>query len=194
MNQLFSKIPKNVYSILDRALNDVAVNKPSRLTTDDAMLLLSCNSNSESVSAIALAANYCREKSTCGENVTYVVNRNINFTNACVKKCGFCAFSRTGIDQEAYFLSVEEIIRRAKEAVSFGATEICIQAGLPPNLNPHLYETIANEIKKELPNIHLHAFSPEEIIFNASRNKCSIKEMIIRLKAAGVDTFPGSSA
>jgi FO synthase subunit 2 len=188
MDKVFSKLPRSVYSILDRTLQDAVVNKPSRLSIDEASLLLSCATHSDCVSAIALTANICREHAKCGDHVTYVVNRNINFTNACIKKCGFCAFSRTGIDQEAYFLPLEEIIRRAKEAAEYGATEVCIQAGLPPNMSPSLYETIAREIKKELPHIHLHAFSPEEIIYNASRNKCSIKDMIQRLKDAGTDS------
>jgi 5-amino-6-(D-ribitylamino)uracil---L-tyrosine 4-hydroxyphenyl transferase len=81
--------------------------------------------------------------------VTYAVNRNINFTNCCVKKCGFCAFSRTGVDEEAYLLPLEEIVRRAQEAVhSYGATELCVQAGLPPNMKGSLYPEIAAAIKE----------------------------------------------
>lgn len=194
MNILLSKVPKSICAILDKTLNDAIVKKPSKLSIEDAIKLLSCSKSADSVAAIVLAANICREYSPCGDNVTYVVNRNINFTNACIKKCGFCAFSRTGIDEEAYFLPIEEILRRAQEAVSFGATEICVQAGLPPNMNPNLYTTIAKEIKALLPSIHLHAYSPEEIIYGAQRNKCSISMMIQQLKEAGVDTFPGTSA
>jgi FO synthase subunit 2 len=141
-----------------------------------------------------MAANVCREVAPCGEHVTYVINRNINFTNACVMRCGFCAFSRTGIDEEAYFLPLVEILRRAKEAASLGATEICVQAGLPPNMNPELYPSVARAIKAELPNVHLHAFSPEEVRYGAKRRKSSISEMIQILKDAGVDTLPGTSA
>lgn len=143
---------------------------------------------------IITAADAIRANSPCKENVSYTVNRNINFTNACVMRCGFCAFSRTGIDEEAYFLPLEEIVRRAEEAVTLGATEICIQAGLPPNMDRNLYTTVAKAVKEKLPSVHLHAFSPEEIIYGANRRKCSVLDMIRDLKDAGVDSFPGTSA
>ena len=88
---------------------------------------------------IGMVANELRRRRV-GEIVTYVVNRNINFTNVCIKQCGFCAFSRDFREEEGYFLPIEEIVRRAKEAHSFGATEVCIQAGLPPDLDSNYYE------------------------------------------------------
>lgn len=100
----------------------------------------------------------------------------------------------SGIDEEAYFLPMDEIIRRAKEASDLKATELCIQAGLPPNMNPRLYESIAKEIKATLPHMYLHAFSPEEVKYSAKRNNISVREMLERLKAAGVDSLPGTSA
>ena len=127
MEHAMKRIPKHVYGILDKVLDRILVKKlPSNLSVEDAAILLSAR-DSPSVSAIAAAADACRAAAPCKENVSYVVNRNINFTNACVMRCGFCAFSRTGIDQEAYFLPLEEIVRRAVEAASLGATEICIQ-------------------------------------------------------------------
>lgn len=127
MELLLKRVPKNIYRILDRSLDKILVNNlPSDLSIDDAATLLAAR-DSPSVSAIAAAADACRAAAPCGENVSYVVNRNINFTNACVMRCGFCAFSRTGIDEEAYFLPLEEIVRRAVEAANLGATEICIQ-------------------------------------------------------------------
>lgn len=129
-----------------------------------------------------------------GNIVTYVVNRNINFTNVCIKQCGFCAFSRDFREEEGYFLPIEEIVRRAKEAYSYGATEVCIQAGLPPDMDGKLYEKICSEIKKEIPDIHIHGFSPEEVLYGATRSEISVKEYLARLKEAGVGTLPGTAA
>jgi len=129
-----------------------------------------------------------------GDIVTYVVNRNINFTNVCIKQCGFCAFSRDFREEEGYFLPTEEIVRRAKEAYDLGATEVCIQAGLPPDMEPDTYEKICSEIKKEIPNIHIHGFSPEEILYGAEKTNTTIEEYLKRMKDAGVDTLPGTSA
>ena len=127
MEHSLKRIPKHVYSILDKLLDRVLVKRlSSDLSVADAAILLSAK-ESPSVNAIAAAADACRAVAPCKDNVSYVVNRNINFTNACIMRCGFCAFSRTGIDEEAYFLPLEEIVRRAVEAANLGATEICIQ-------------------------------------------------------------------
>ena len=133
-------------------------------------------------------------KRRVGDIVTYVVNRNINFTNVCIKQCGFCAFSRDFREEEGYFLPTEEIVRRAKEAHDLGATEVCIQAGLPPDMEPDTYEKICQEIKKEIPDIHIHGFSPEEILYGAEKTHSTINEYLQRMKDAGVDTLPGTSA
>ncbi|HEY7366980.1 MAG TPA: 5-amino-6-(D-ribitylamino)uracil--L-tyrosine 4-hydroxyphenyl transferase CofH [Nitrosopumilaceae archaeon] len=129
-----------------------------------------------------------------GDLVTYVINRNINFTNVCIKQCGFCAFSRDFREEEGYFLPIEEIVRRAKEAHQFGATEVCIQAGIPPDMDGALYENICRAIKAEIPDVHIHGFSPEEILNGSLRSEISINEYLVRLKEAGVDTLPGTSA
>jgi len=129
-----------------------------------------------------------------GEIVTYVVNRNINFTNVCIKQCGFCAFSRDFREEEGYFLPIEEIVRRAKEARNLGATEVCIQAGLPPDMDGSTYENICRAIKKEIGDIHIHGFSPEEVLYGATRSNISIQEYLIRLKDAGVNSLPGTAA
>src|SRR5881296_2031324 len=94
-------------------------------------------------------------KRRVGDIVTYVVNRNINFTNVCIKQCGFCAFSRDFREEDGYFLPIDEIVRRAKEAWALGATEVCIQAGLPPKMDGNLYADICKAIKKELPGVHI---------------------------------------
>ncbi|MBC8501612.1 MAG: 5-amino-6-(D-ribitylamino)uracil--L-tyrosine 4-hydroxyphenyl transferase CofH [Nitrosopumilus sp.] len=142
---------------------------------------------------VGLVANELRKRRV-GNTVSYVVNRNINFTNVCIKQCGFCAFSRDFREEEGYFLPTEEIVRRAKEAYSLGATEVCIQAGLPPDMKGDLYESICREIKKEIPDIHIHGFSPEEILYGATRSNVSIIEFLKRMKEAGVNTLPGTSA
>ncbi len=133
-------------------------------------------------------------KRRVGDIVTYVINRNINFTNVCIKQCGFCAFSRDFREEDGYFLPKEEIVRRATEAHHFGATEVCIQAGLPPDLDASLYEDICIAIKAKIPDIHIHGFSPEEVLYGASRSELSVKEYLLRLKHAGVDTLPGTAA
>ncbi|MCV0410247.1 5-amino-6-(D-ribitylamino)uracil--L-tyrosine 4-hydroxyphenyl transferase CofH [Nitrosopumilus sp.] len=142
---------------------------------------------------VGLVADEIRRRRV-GDIVSYVVNRNINFTNVCIKQCGFCAFSRDFREEEGYFLPTEEIVRRAMEARQLGATEVCIQAGLPPDMKGDLYESICKEIKKEIPDIHIHGFSPEEILYGASRSEISIEEFLKRMKEAGVDTLPGTSA
>jgi len=142
---------------------------------------------------VGLVADELRKRRV-GNIVSYVVNRNINFTNVCIKQCGFCAFSRDFREEEGYFLPTEEIVRRAKEAHDLGATEVCIQAGLPPDMEGDLYEKICREIKKEIPNIHIHGFSPEEILYGATRSNISIEEFLKRMKDAGVNTLPGTSA
>ncbi len=133
-------------------------------------------------------------KRAVGDVVTYVVNRNINFTNVCIKQCGFCAFSRDFREEEGYFLPNEEIVRRAKEAASLGATEVCIQAGLPPKMDGHLYVDICKAVKKELPEMHIHAFSPEEVLYGAVRSETSTNEYLKMLKEAGVGSLPGTAA
>ncbi len=131
---------------------------------------------------------------TVGDVVTYVVNRNINFTNVCIKRCGFCAFSRDFREEEGYFLPVNEIVRRAKEAWDYGATEVCIQAGLPQQMEGDLYIRLCEAIKDELPDIHIHGFSPEEVLYGSVRSRCTIREYLEGLKAAGVGSLPGTSA
>ncbi|MGI0069083.1 MAG: radical SAM protein, partial [Nitrosopumilaceae archaeon] len=129
-----------------------------------------------------------------GDIVTYVVNRNINFTNVCIKQCGFCAFSRDFREEEGYFLPLEEIVRRAKEARTLGATEVCVQAGLPPDMDGSTYENICRAIKNEIGDIHIHGFSPEEVLYGANQSNLSIQEYLVRLKSAGVNSLPGTAA
>ena len=142
---------------------------------------------------IGMVADELRKRRV-GDVVTYVVNRNINFTNVCIKQCGFCAFSRDFREEEGYFLPIEEIVRRAREARELGATEVCVQAGLPPDMNGETYENICRTIKKEVADIHIHGFSPEEVLYGATRSNLPIREYLLRLKEAGVNSLPGTAA
>src|SRR5437660_9789410 len=107
--------------------------------------------------ALGVTADELRRRQV-GDTVTFVVNRNINFTNVCIKHCTFCAFSRDHRQEEGYFLPTDEIVRRAREAWDLGATEVCIQAGLAPKLDGWYYVDLVRALKKELPALHLHAF------------------------------------
>ena len=142
---------------------------------------------------VGMVADHLRKESV-GDTVTYVVNRNVNFTNVCVKQCGFCAFSRDFREEQGYMLPVTEIVRKAKEAHEMGATEVCIQAGLPPDMDGGLYESICTAIKDEIPSMHIHGFSPEEVLYGALKSDTSVREFLGRLKEAGVGTLPGTSA
>ncbi len=170
---------------LDRALSEKEV------TVKEASILY--EARGVDFHLVGMVADELRKRRV-GNLVTFVVNRNINFTNVCIKQCGFCAFSRDFREEEGYFLPTEEIVRRAKEAHALGATEVCIQAGLPPDMDANTYENICRAIKSEIPDIHIHGFSPEEVLYGASRSNLSIKEYLARLKDAGVNTLPGTAA
>ncbi|HXP88621.1 MAG TPA: 5-amino-6-(D-ribitylamino)uracil--L-tyrosine 4-hydroxyphenyl transferase CofH [Bryobacteraceae bacterium] len=143
--------------------------------------------------ATLAAADHLRRQ-RLGERVTYVVNRNINFTNVCVKRCGFCAFSRGHRAEEGYFLPLEEVVRRAKEGWELGATEVCVQAGLPPRMKGSLYIDLCRAIKADVPGIHVHGFSPEEVLYGAQLSGWSVQDYLSALKDAGVGSLPGTSA
>lgn len=143
--------------------------------------------------ALTLVADELRRRQA-GDVVTYVVNRNINFTNVCIKHCTFCAFSRDHREEEGYFLPMDEVVRRALEAWEMGATEVCIQAGLPPKLEGTYYLDLCRAIKAAIPEMHLHAFSPEEILYGSARSGLPIPEYLTALKEAGLGTLPGTSA
>jgi FO synthase subunit 2 len=185
IDTLLKNSDSSVSEILNKALSDKEVSAKEGLAL--------YNTTGIDFHLVGLVADEIRKRRV-GEVVTYVVNRNINFTNVCIKQCGFCAFSRDFREEEGYFLPTEEIVRRAKEAHQLGATEVCIQAGLPPDMKGDLYENICREIKKEIPNIHIHGFSPEEVLYGASRSNTTIREYLQRLKEAGVNTLPGTAA
>lgn len=141
-----------------------------------------------------IAAADCLRRQRAGDRVTYVVNRNINFTNVCVKRCGFCAFSRGHRAEEGYFLPVDEVVRRAREAYNLGATEVCVQAGLPPRMRGSYYIDLCRAIKSAVPGIHVHGFSPEEVLYGSERSGMTVEDYLRALKDAGVGSLPGTSA
>jgi len=135
-----------------------------------------------------------RRRRRVGGRVAYVINRNVNFTNVCVKRCGFCAFSRGHRAEQGYFLPLDEVLRRVREAWGLGATEVCIQAGLPPRIEGSFYIDLCAAIKREVPEIHVHAFSPEEILYGATLSDRSIEDYLMALKDVGLGSLPGTSA
>src|SRR6266704_715884 len=161
------------------------------LSVDDGIALT--GAAGRDLHAITLVADEMRRRQV-GDVVTYVVNRNINFTNVCIKHCGFCAFSRDHREEEGYLLPLDEVVRRAREAWELGATEVCIQAGLPPKLDGRYYIDLTRAIKGALPGLHLHAFSPEEVLYGSVRSGLPIREYLTELRAAGLGTLPGTSA
>ena len=178
-------VDRDVARILDRALAG------DDITVDEAVTLF--GAHGPSLTATIQTADELRRR-TVGDNVTYVINRNINFTNVCIKHCGFCAFSRDHREEEGYFLPMEEVIRRTREAYDLGAREVCVQAGLPPKMDGYYYVDLTKAIKREMPDMHIHGFSPEEVLYGSIRAKCSIEEYLRALKDAGVGSLPGTSA
>ncbi len=189
MTNNIDSVFRNADPIISDILNNALSEK--EISANDGLELF--NAVGVNFHLVGLVADELRRRRV-GNIVSYVVNRNINFTNVCIKQCGFCAFSRDFREEEGYFLPTEEIVRRAKEAYHLGATEVCIQAGLPPDMIGDLYESICREIKKEIPDIHIHGFSPEEILYGSLRSNVSIEEFLSRMKEAGVNTLPGTSA
>ena len=129
-----------------------------------------------------------------GDVVTYVVNRNINFTNICVGDCKFCAFKRAAGDPDAYTLTLEQIAEKTREAVEFGATEICMQGGLNPELCLNDYVAMLRTIRDISADIHIHAFSPAELNFIAEHDGLPLEEVIENLREAGLNSVPGTAA
>jgi FO synthase subunit 2 len=179
------RVSRDVRAILARVLDGAEV------SVADADVL--AVTTGRDLQALTLVADELRHRHV-GDVVTYVVNRNINFTNVCIKHCGFCAFSRDHREEEGYLLPIDEVVRRAREAWDLGAREVCIQAGLPPKLDGRFYIDLTLALKAALPGLHLHAFSPEEVLYGTVRSGLSIKDYLVELKAAGLGTLPGTSA
>ena len=149
------------------------------------------------VEAIARVADTLRER-RCGETVTYVINRNINYTNQCYFRCGFCGFSRgpksLNLRGDPYILNVHEVVHRSVEAWERGATEVCLQGGIHPDFTGDFYVSVLRGIKERLPEMHVHGFTPLEVWQGAHTLGVSVREFLTRLRDAGLGTLPGTAA
>ena len=180
------RAPGEVVAALRSAERD-----PAGITDDEALALLDAD-DAELEALTSLADGLRRD--TVGEDVSYVVTRNINFTNVCYTGCRFCAFAQRRTDADAYTLSLEQIGDRAAEAWQAGATEVCMQGGIHPDLPGSAYFDIAAEVKRRCPDMHVHAFSPMEVMNGASRTGLPVREWLIQARASGVDSLPGTAA
>jgi FO synthase len=150
----------------------------------------------EDLRALVAAADYVRQKKS-GEVITYIINRNINFTNKCIIGCRFCAFSHSEDmepQEDEFLLTPDEVAGKSLEAQERGAIEVCVQGGLPRKLDPYYYRDVLIAIRKKTPAMHTHAFSPMEIIYGTRLTRMSLREYLVMLVEAGLDTMPGTAA
>jgi FO synthase subunit 2 len=173
-----------IEGVLEKALGG------TRLTEEDALLLMQVEG--DDVLALGAAASKMRKKAV-GDNVTYILNRNINFTNICTGSCRFCAFKRSEGDDDSYFFNIKKIVEKAKEAEKTGATELCIQGGLHPDINIEYYADMLKALKDNV-DMHLHAFSPMEISYMGQKSGLGAREALKVLKEAGLNSIPGTAA
>ena len=143
--------------------------------------------------ALVVVADHLRRE-TVGEAITYVANRNINFTNVCFVGCSFCGFGRGPQASDAYSLSFEEVVRRAQEARDCGATEVCIQGGLPRDLDGFFYRDLLRAVKRSIPAMHVHAFSPMEIDYGVLKTGMPLRDYLRMMKDEGLGSIPGTAA
>lgn len=181
----YLSIKPDIARVLEKSLQG------KKLTEEDAVILL--EASGQDVLALVAVADCIRNR-RAGEKVSYVVNRNINFTNVCRESCGFCGFHRLGMEPDAYLLSPEEVVQKACEAWAMGASEVCIQGGLHPGLPKNYYLRVLEEIKKSVPEIHIHAYSPMEVLFGAERSGVPVEEYLVQLRDSGLGSMPGTAA
>ncbi|MFB9388788.1 bifunctional FO biosynthesis protein CofGH [Streptomyces coeruleoprunus] len=183
-------VPQRVDTDVRDALRQAA-DDPTRLTDDQALALL--HADGPALDALCRIADDVR-RDTVGDDVTYIVTRNINFTNVCYTGCRFCAFAQRRTDADAYTLSLEQVADRAAQAWDVGAVEVCMQGGIHPDLPGTAYFDIARAVKARVPGIHVHAFSPMEVVNGATRTGMSIHDWLTAAKEAGLDSIPGTAA
>jgi FO synthase len=164
---------------------------PAGLSDGDALALFSADG--DALDALASLADELR-RDAVGDDVTYVVNRNVNFTNVCYTGCRFCAFAQRRSDADAYTLSLAEVGERAYAAWEAGATEVCMQGGIHPDLPGSAYFDLAAEVKRRTPEMHVHAFSPMEVVNGAARTGLSIADWLTKARESGVGSLPGTAA
>ncbi|MBG0813354.1 bifunctional FO biosynthesis protein CofGH [Planomonospora sp. ID82291] len=188
-------VPGDVLRALRRAEAD-----PAGLTEAEALTLLGLAGGPDGAGADDAGLDeLCRiadglRREAAGDEVTYVVNRNINFTNVCYTGCRFCAFAQRRTDADAYTLSLDQVADRAEEGWRAGATEVCMQGGIHPDLPGTAYFDIARAVKARVPEMHVHAFSPMEVVNGAGRTNLSVADWLTAAKEAGVDSLPGTAA
>ncbi|MGW5770042.1 bifunctional FO biosynthesis protein CofGH [Streptomyces longwoodensis] len=183
-------VPERIDTDVRQALA-TAADDPTKLTDAEALALL--HADGPALDALARIADDVR-RSAVGDEVTYIVTRNINFTNVCYTGCRFCAFAQRRTDVDAYTLSLEQVADRAQQAWEVGAVEVCMQGGIHPDLPGTAYFDIARAVKERVPGMHVHAFSPMEVVNGATRTGLSIREWLTAAKEAGLDTIPGTAA
>ncbi len=168
-----------------------AESDPTKLTDDQALALFTADG--ADLDAVRALADDLR-RDVVGDDVTYVLNRNINFTNVCYTGCRFCAFAQRKTDADAFSLSLDQVADRAQEAWELGATEVCMQGGIDPELPGTAYFDLAAAVKRRIPEMHVHAFSPMEVVNGAARTGLSIHDWLLKAKESGLDTIPGTAA
>src|SRR5437764_9017366 len=161
------------------------------LSLDECLLL--ANAGGDDLLGLLVAADILRCELS-GNIVTYVANRNINFTNICFVGCKFCAFSRGPRESDTYFLDPEQVAEKAIQAWELGSTEVCIQGGLPRGLSPLYYRDILRAVKSAVPGMHIHAFSPMEIVYGVELTGMSLRDYLSMLRDNGLGTLPGTAA
>ncbi|TDU90505.1 FO synthase subunit 1 /FO synthase subunit 2 [Kribbella voronezhensis] len=182
--------PERIDADVKAALS-AAADDPAGLSDAQALTLMTVTG--PALDELARIADDLR-KEVVGDDVTYVVNRNINFTNVCYTGCRFCAFAQRRTDADAYSLSMDEVAQRAEEAWVIGATEVCMQGGIHPDLPGTAYADLVRAVKSRVPQMHVHAYSPMEIVNGSVRTGLSIEEFLISVKEAGLDSIPGTAA
>jgi len=188
----WNEIAPHLNPELRSALEDVLATQDGQsLTREQCLLLADCAG--DDLLGLVVAANELRAE-LAGHLVTYVFNRNINFTNICFVGCKFCAFSRGPREHDTYFLSLDQVAQKAVEAWRLGATEVCIQGGLPHDLPPFYYRDILRAVKQAVPRMHCHAFSPMEIVYGVELTGMNVRDYLQMLRDNGLDTLPGTAA
>ena len=186
--EIAPRLSLNVYNSLNRALD---AQDGGVLTQQESLALAECSG--DDLLGLLAAANLLRCE-LAGNLVTYVVNRNLNFTNICFVGCKFCAFSRGPRESDTYFYTPEQMAQKATEAWQLGAREVCIQGGLPHGLPPFYYRDILRAIKTATPRMHIHAFSPMEIVYGIELTGMTLADYLSMLRDNGLDTLPGTAA
>lgn len=186
--QIAPRLTPEIRSSLEKILE---TRNGADISLGEAYALANCER--DDLLGLLVAANILREE-LAGNIVTYVVNRNINFTNICFVGCKFCAFSRGPRESDAYYLSLDEVAEKAREAWQLGAREVCIQGGLPRNLPKFYYRDILRGVKNAVPGMHIHAFSPMEIVYGVELTGMPLADYLLMLRDNGLGTLPGTAA